>query len=104
MRRLTECDTNVRLREIARRMPSFRGEFAAIHPKYAEDSPARCVPFTATTEAFEDFVYSKDDDEKIDDWLRENIGYVFLVHSFPSETDQSCFMIVPRGIHAPPTQ
>lgn len=55
-------------------MPSYRGEFGAIHPKYAEDSPARCVPFVASTEAIVDHVYSKDDDEKIDDWLRENIG------------------------------
>lgn len=50
-----------KLREIARRMPSYRGEFAAIHPKYAADSPARCMEWKASTEEVVDLVYSAED-------------------------------------------
>ena len=50
-----------KLREIARRMPSYRGEFAAIHPKYAANSPARCQEWEASTEEIVDLVYSAED-------------------------------------------
>ena len=52
-----------KLRELARRMPSSRGEFAAVHPKFAEDSPARCQEWKASTEPIVDVVYSAADDE-----------------------------------------
>lgn len=62
-----------KLREIMRRMPSYRGEFAAIHPKYAEDSPARCMPWAASTEPIVDLVYSDADTAAIEQWVRENV-------------------------------
>ncbi|KAK4699218.1 alcohol oxidase, partial [Phenoliferia sp. Uapishka_3] len=64
------------LREITRRMPTSRGEFAAIHPKFSETSPARCVSKSATDSVIglEDLVYSTEDDKAIEQWLRENVG------------------------------
>ncbi|KAJ7928797.1 GMC oxidoreductase-domain-containing protein [Mycena leptocephala] len=58
-------------REMARRMDSFRGEFALEHPQFAAGSPAACikaegpVPMSAP-----DIVYSAEDDEAIDRYHR----------------------------------
>ncbi|KAL8280693.1 hypothetical protein RQP46_007016 [Phenoliferia psychrophenolica] len=64
------------LREIGRRMPSSRGEMAAIHPKFAEDSPARCRDKTKDdpTTGLVDYVYSDADNKAIEQWMRENVG------------------------------
>ncbi|KAJ7476061.1 GMC oxidoreductase-domain-containing protein [Mycena latifolia] len=58
-------------REMARRMDSYRGEFALEHPHFAASSPAACVkaegpvPISAP-----DIVYSAEDDEAIDRYHR----------------------------------
>ncbi|KAJ6520924.1 GMC oxidoreductase-domain-containing protein [Mycena vulgaris] len=62
-------------REMARRMDSYRGEFAPEHPQFAAGSPAACVeadgpvPLSAP-----DIVYSAEDDEAIDRYHRAAVG------------------------------
>ena len=57
-------------------MPSSRGELATIHPKFAEDSPARCRdkkegdPIVGLT----DYVYSAEDNKAVEDWTRQNVS------------------------------
>ena len=71
-------------RELARRMPAYRGEVAAYHPKFSAGSPAACreadgpVPINAP-----DIVYSGADDEAIAKFNRD-IGESSL-------SDHSCF-------------
>ncbi|KAF9230349.1 GMC oxidoreductase-domain-containing protein [Melanogaster broomeanus] len=60
-----------RSRELARRMPCYRGEVPLYNPQFAADSPAACketdgpVPISAP-----DIIYSAEDDEAIEDFLR----------------------------------
>lgn len=53
-------------RELARRMPTFRGEMAACHPKFPPGSAAACTETNGPvpTDA-PDIVYSNADDEAI---------------------------------------
>ena len=59
-------------RELARRMPAYRGEVAAHHPKFPPGSPAACretddpVPINGP-----DIVYSSADDEAITKFSRD---------------------------------
>ena len=56
-------------------MPSLRGEFAPVHPKYAADSPARCQDWKAIDpKDIVDLVYSAEDNAAIEQWIRENVG------------------------------
>jgi alcohol oxidase len=61
------------IRELVRRMPAYRGEVAAHHPKFPPGSPAACretddpVPINAP-----DIVYSGADDEAIVRFNRDN--------------------------------
>ncbi|KAF8556481.1 alcohol oxidase [Imleria badia] len=61
-------------RELARRMPTYRGEVAAYHPKFPAGSPAACsetdgpVPTDAP-----DVVYSDADDEAIVKFIRDGV-------------------------------
>ncbi|KAF9219456.1 alcohol oxidase [Gyrodon lividus] len=61
-------------RELARRMPSYRGEVASRHPQFAADSPAACketdgpVPISAP-----DIMYSAEDDRAIEDFHRNSV-------------------------------
>ena len=70
-----------RLREITRRMPTYRGELGAIHPKFSADSPARCLDTPVAEwkawngEKLDDLVYSAEDDKAIEQWLRENVRF-----------------------------
>ncbi len=59
-----------KMREIMRRMPSFRGELAETHPHFGEGSAAKCI------EGYNhaDIVYSLEDDEAIERWTREKVG------------------------------
>ena len=56
-------------------MPSSRGELAAIHPKFAEDSPARCRDKKEgeSIMGLTDYVYSAEDNKAIEDWMRQNV-------------------------------
>ena len=66
------------LRELARRMPTYRGEVAACHPRFPAGSSAACketdvpVPIDAP-----DIAYSEADDEAIENFHRDN-GVSFL--------------------------
>lgn len=59
-------------RELARRMPSYRGEVAAYHPKFPAGSPAavkeRDIPVSATAP---DIMYSDADNEAICKYHRD---------------------------------
>ncbi|KAG8710004.1 hypothetical protein FRC09_000359 [Ceratobasidium sp. 395] len=62
-------------REVARRMPSFRGECAALHPKFPEGSAATCAsadgPFPLEAE---DIVYTAEDNVAIEAFMRETMN------------------------------
>ncbi|KAK4049052.1 hypothetical protein OIV83_004414 [Microbotryomycetes sp. JL201] len=65
------------LREIARRMPSYRGELAG--PEFPEGSAAKCLneeEAIALTKSgnIKDIEYTKEDDAAIEKWVRQNIG------------------------------
>ncbi|CAE6384133.1 unnamed protein product [Rhizoctonia solani] len=59
-------------REIARRMPSYRGEYAPLHPKYPEGSSASCVRLDSSPSFnTEDLVYTEEDDIAIEEFVRQ---------------------------------
>ncbi|CAE6457691.1 unnamed protein product [Rhizoctonia solani] len=60
-------------REIARRMPQYRGEFAALHPKFPEGSAAACVKLDGPPEVekIKDIVYTHEDNKAIEAYLRQ---------------------------------
>ncbi|KAF9533902.1 alcohol oxidase AOX1 [Crepidotus variabilis] len=63
-----------RCREYARRMKLYRGEVVAAHPKYPEGSSAAARDSIETAElSSSDIVYSKEDDDAIDKYHRENV-------------------------------
>ncbi|KAJ7606674.1 hypothetical protein FB45DRAFT_807572 [Roridomyces roridus] len=57
-------------REIARRMPSYRGEFAVTHPVFPSGSKARETGTQPVPLSAPKIVYSKEDDGAIDEYLR----------------------------------
>ena len=60
-------------RELTRRVPAYRGEVAALHPKFPVGSAAACkerdVPMPIDAP---DIVYSDEDDEAIVEFLRDS--------------------------------
>lgn len=62
-------------REIARRMPSFRGEVASDHPRFPPGSKAACVRLAASPVAasVRDVEYGDEDDRAIEQWIREHV-------------------------------
>lgn len=59
-------------REIARRLPSYRGEFALLHPKFPSGSAAACVRLDGPPPAdVEDFVYTPEDNAAIEEFVRD---------------------------------
>ncbi|CAE6461199.1 unnamed protein product [Rhizoctonia solani] len=59
-------------REIARRMPSYRGEYAPLHPKYPKSSSASCVRLDAPPPSdMEDLVYTAEDDIAVEEFVRQ---------------------------------
>lgn len=61
-------------REVMRRTSMYRGELAAGHPQFAENSPAACVDVTESLNNVEDLTYSAEDDEAIEQWIRGNVA------------------------------
>ena len=59
-------------REIARRMPHFRGEPAAVHPPFAPGSPAAIVPHAEGPVAFDTsrIEYSAEDELVLEAYAR----------------------------------
>lgn len=60
-------------REIARRMPSYRGEFVPLHPKFPEGSAAACVSLDGPPDVanIKDIVYTPEDNAAIEAWARQ---------------------------------
>ncbi|CAE6479537.1 unnamed protein product [Rhizoctonia solani] len=59
-------------REILRRMPSYRGEYAPLHPRFPADSKVGCVVLEqADPSNIEDLIYTKEDNAALEDWVRE---------------------------------
>jgi hypothetical protein len=71
-------------REIARRMPYFRGEPAPLHPAFAPGSPASVVAHAEGPVAFDTprIVYSEEDERALDAYVRKmgapGFPYVFF--------------------------
>jgi len=64
-----------RSREFTRRMRMYRGEYSAGHPKFRKGSPAECRPAEGPVGIDEpNIVYSKEDDEAIDQYHKENVA------------------------------
>lgn len=61
-------------REVARRMAVFRGEVSTGHPPFPAGSNAACVALDGPLPDARDIKYSAEDDDIIDQWLRQNIG------------------------------
>ncbi len=61
-------------REIARRLPYFKGELELGHPKFPEGSKAAVINVAEIEGEIEDLEYSKEDDATIEDWIRENLS------------------------------
>lgn len=60
-----------RQREIIRRMPSFRGEYAPDHPSFPKGSKAACVTVDEPLpEDVADIEYTPADDKAIEEWAR----------------------------------
>ena len=63
-------------REISRRMEFYRGDFQAGHPTFAEGSQAVTQPAGAPAEiSAPKIVYSKEDDDAIDEFHRRTGSY-----------------------------
>ncbi|KAG8736595.1 hypothetical protein FRC10_009142 [Ceratobasidium sp. 414] len=62
-------------REIARRMPCYRGEFAPLHPKFPEGSAAAAVKLDGPLNArdIKDLVYTPEDNAAIETFVRQFI-------------------------------
>lgn len=60
-------------REIARRLPYYRGELELGHPKFAEGSKATLHEGALEGE-ISDIKYSKEDEAVVEDWIRGNLS------------------------------
>ena len=59
-------------REILRRIPSYRGEMSAGHPRFSEGSAAACEEASGPVDLdTPDIVYTTEDDEAINDFHRD---------------------------------
>jgi alcohol oxidase len=64
-----------KMREIFRRMPSYRGETPAGHPCFPEGSAAACGETTGPVDFnAPDLIYTAEDDEAIDRFHRDRVG------------------------------
>ncbi|KAJ7484679.1 GMC oxidoreductase-domain-containing protein [Mycena latifolia] len=61
-------------REIARRLPAFRGALVPVHPEFAQDSPAALTETGPVPLDAPNIVYSAEDDKAIDAFLRQFAG------------------------------
>lgn len=60
------------MREICRRMPSYRGEVTIDHPRFPEGSAAVCGEATGPVELnAPDIAYTAEDDEAIENFNRD---------------------------------
>lgn len=69
-------------REIIRRMPCYRGELAAVHPKFNPSSAAcareidvgEALELTQTGKDIENLVYTEEDNRAIEEWVRDTLA------------------------------
>lgn len=62
-------------RELVRRMPSYRGEIAALHPKFSATSAAYAKEIESnSTPPTEDLIYTEEDDKAIEEWVKVNLA------------------------------
>jgi alcohol oxidase len=61
-------------REIARRLPYYKGELELGHPKFAPGSKAALFSGEKTEGEIKDIEYSKEDDDAIEEWIRGNLN------------------------------
>ncbi|KAK6080554.1 GMC oxidoreductase [Seiridium cupressi] len=61
-------------REIIRRMQTYRGEMAATHPTFPNDSAAALIEIDKPLTDVTDIQYTAEDDAIIEKWARENVG------------------------------
>jgi alcohol oxidase len=72
------------VREIGRRMEFYRGDLQFGHPTFAKDSQAVTQPDGLPAEiSSPKIVYSKDDDDAIDEFLRRTGSY-HIQHQLPA--------------------
>ncbi|KAF8419524.1 GMC oxidoreductase-domain-containing protein [Tirmania nivea] len=68
-------------RELARRMPSFRGEVRELHPHFSEASAARCVEYPTPAQCAEmansKVLYTEEDNKVIEEWVKANFFVVW---------------------------
>jgi len=68
-------------RELARRMPSFRGEVRELHPQFSEASAARCVEYATPAQRVEmsnsKVVYTEEDNMVIEEWVKAQVNPVW---------------------------
>ncbi len=60
-------------REIFRRMETYRGELAAMHPPFSPQSNAALVQLDKPLSDVTDIVYTTEDDKVIEDYLRGHV-------------------------------
>lgn len=60
-------------REIFRRMDTYRGEFAMLHPPFPSTSDAALIRIDAPLADVRDIVYTPEDNMIIEDWIRSHI-------------------------------
>ena len=82
-------------REIARRMPHFRGEPAPLHPAFAPGSPASVVAHAEGPVAFDTprIVYSEEDERALDAYVRK-MGGRGIPCFWSFDTDENLFLDV----------
>jgi alcohol oxidase len=70
-------------REIARRMPHFRGEPAAVHPAFASGGPASIVPHAEGPVAFDArrIEYSEEDERVLEAYARATRACETFLHN-----------------------
>jgi choline dehydrogenase-like flavoprotein len=61
-------------REIARRMQTYRGEYAPGHPPFPASSKAACISTQGPLVDVQDIEYTAEDDAILEKWLRENVA------------------------------
>ncbi|KAF8607378.1 alcohol oxidase [Ceratobasidium sp. AG-I] len=85
-------------REIARRMPSFRGEFAPLHPKFPEGSAATCVRLDGPPPAdMENLAYTAEDNAAIEEFIRDRSDTIWhSIGTVPMKAEKQGGCVDPR--------
>ncbi|KAG8699513.1 hypothetical protein FRC09_006575 [Ceratobasidium sp. 395] len=79
-------------REVCRRMPSFRGEYAGLHPKFPKGSAAACVRLAGPPPAeMDDIVYTAEDNAVVEQFVRETASTTWhSIGTIPMKPKEQC--------------